>query len=171
MAKQQPKPGSFEERWMHRQRECGQEGLGLPDFLTCDDAILPTRAAPFLSFDEAEKRPRIWEVFGPKDYWSEADKVRLARYRMIGSDGCGNPICLEDETGVVWMLDHEDHFKTRQFVNSNLLALGESLLACMGEQNPSRLLGAIEKLDSPAVSMRTFWSEAAACFASLEDAE
>src|SRR5262245_21410703 len=120
MPNQRPQSGSFEDRWLRRQHECGQDDLGPPEFVACGDAVLPTEAAPFLSFDEAESQPHIWEVFGPKDRWTTSDKKRLAVYRMIGSDGCGNPICVEDKTGMVWMLDHEDYFKTRQFVNSSV---------------------------------------------------
>jgi SUKH-4 immunity protein len=171
MAKAKPKAGSFEDRWLRRQRECAQDGLGRPAFLKYGDATLPSKAAPFVSFEQAEDRPRIWEVFGAKEKWSASEKKRVGGYRMIGSDGCGNPICVEDGTGVVWMLDHEDYFRTRQFVNSSVHLLAECLLACMGERRPSRLLGAIEKLESPAAAKNSFWAEAAQNLGSVEAAE
>ncbi len=170
MAKRKPRPVSFEDRWILRRHECGQDDLRPPEFLKCGDAILPTEAAPFLSFDEAERGPRLWVVFGPKDSWSAADKKRVAGYRVIGSDGCGNPICLEDGTGFVWMLDHEDHFSTRRFVNSSVSLLAESLLACIGERKASRLLAAIKKIDPPGAAKKSFWDEAAQSLESVEDA-
>jgi hypothetical protein len=171
MAKRKAALGSFENRWLHRQHTCGQDDLGPPSFLKCGDAVLPSEAAPFVSFDKAADQPRLWEVFGPKNSWSATEKKHLDSYRMIGSDGCGNPICVEDRTGVVWMLDHENRFRTIQFVNSNVSLLAECLLACMGEEHSSALIAAIKQLDPPAAAMNTFWDEAARNLGSVEDAE
>lgn len=162
MAKRKGKQDSFKARWLTRQHECGQTDLGPPNFLSCGGGILPDEAAPFLTFDQAEIMPRLWKMFGPKDKWSTADKKLVDQYRMIGSDSSGNPICIEDETGLVWMLDHEDNFRTRQFVNSSVSLLADCLLACMGEQDRYNLLAAIKKLDLPAAAKNAFWNEAAA---------
>lgn len=165
------KSNSFADRWLRRQHECGQDDLGPPKFLNCGNAQLPSEAAPFLTFEKAKKRPHLWEIFGAKASWSAEDKNRLAGYRMIGSDGCGNPLCVEDPTGVVWMLDHEDNFRTRQYVNSSVALLAECLLVYMGEEEPSRLLAAVQKLDHPASAKETFWDEVAANLKSLGNAE
>src|SRR4051812_22043383 len=114
MAKRKPEPDSFEGRWIARQHDCGLAEIGPPTFLACGDAVLPSEAAPFLTFEEAQKMPRLWEVFGPNGSWSVDDKKRVSGYRMIGSDGSGNPFCVEEGTGSAWMLDHEDYFRTRQ---------------------------------------------------------
>lgn len=103
MEKRQAKAGSFEERWLHRQHACGEDDLGPPTFLKCGEAVLPDEAAPLLGFEEAAKPRRLWDVFGPKDMWSAPDKQRVASYQMIGSDGSGNPICIEDGAGAVWI--------------------------------------------------------------------
>ena len=86
---------------------------------------------PFLPFDLAALPVPIWEMFGSSADWSPADRDRLAPYLMIGSDGAGNPICLEQVTGQVILLDHEDRFRTVQFVNSGIHQLAECLLAFM----------------------------------------
>jgi hypothetical protein len=81
---------------------------------------------------------------------------------MIGADGAGNPICLEQSTGTVVLLDHEDHFRTRQFVNSSVRQLAECLLAFMGEQEPERFRSAVRAIDPAALAEQSFWSCAAA---------
>src|SRR5687767_8736902 len=77
---------------------------------------LPREAGPMLSFGDTARMPRIDEVFSPGT-WKQPDVARLEEYRMLGSDGAGNPICLHEPSGAVWLLDHEDHFRTRQFMN------------------------------------------------------
>jgi hypothetical protein len=81
---------------------------------------------------------------------------------MIGSDGAGNPICVEKGTGAVVLLDHEDWFRTRQFINSSVRQLAECLLAYMGEQDPDRFRAAIKAIDSAAIAEGTFWWHEAA---------
>lgn len=76
---------------------------------------------------------------------------------MIGSDGAGNPICVNAETNEIWLLDHEDHFRTRQFVNSSLSCLSESLLAYMGETDANRFRLSISEIDPPAAKNGAFW--------------
>ena len=67
------------------------------------------------------------------------------------------------------MLDHEDHFRTKQFVNSSVHLLAECLLVCMGERDASRLLAAVEQLDQLAAAKKTFWREAAANLATMDE--
>lgn len=78
---------------------------------------------------------------------------------MIGSDGAGNPLCA-DEAGAVWMLDHEDSFRTREFVNSSVHLLAECLLAAQGENDPARMLAAVTNIDPPAAKNGCFWPQA-----------
>lgn len=101
------------------------EGLGLRKdtmhFLRV--AGLPDDAAPFLSFSYlAEGRLRgVDEVF----------KVRegLSRYKAIGFDGNGCPICIDagQEDRIV-CLDHDQDFEA-VFVNASVPQLAETLLA------------------------------------------
>jgi hypothetical protein len=76
---------------------------------------------------------------------------------MIGSDGAGNPICVEQSTGTVIMLEHEDWFRTLQFVNSSIRQLAECLLAYMGEHDADRFRVAIRQIDPPALTESAFW--------------
>jgi hypothetical protein len=147
---------SFAERWARKERECGFESCPAK-MITCGLGLLPDSAAPFVTFDRAARPVPIWEVFGATADWSPADRERLARYRMIGADGAGNPICLEQATGQVVLLDHEDRFRTVQFVNSGIRQLAECLLAFMGEQDPDRLRKAIAQIDPAALGERGFW--------------
>ena len=71
------------------------------------EAGLPRACAPFLCFEEVSKGlPRLWEVFAPGQ-WQPHEKAGLEHYLMIGSDGGGNPFCIDERDGKVVMLDHE----------------------------------------------------------------
>src|SRR5262245_22819209 len=86
-------------------------------------AGLPSDAAPFLSFDapQAAKLPTV------ADRWGLATDFH--RYRVLGSDGAGNPIALDEESGgEVVCLDHENRF-ARVFMNTSVRQMAESLLA------------------------------------------
>jgi hypothetical protein len=146
----------FELRWKRKERACGMKSPAAR-FLQFLGVTLPIDAAPFLSFEDAERAPLLWELYGPADEWSAADRSRLGAYRAIGSDGAGNPICVESSSGVVWLLDHEDQFKTRQFVNSSAWQLAESLLARLGEKDVARLRAAISAIDQAAFANGAFW--------------
>ncbi len=151
----------FEERWRQKERQCG-----FKDFTTamveCGLSILPDSAAPFVTFKEASQPVSIWEAFGSPSDWSPADRERLASYSMIGSDGAGNPICVEQLSGAVLLLDHEDWFRTVQFINSGVSQLGECLLAYMGENDGMHFRLAVEAIDPPAMAQGTFWWDEAA---------
>lgn len=147
---------SFADRWARKWAACGFEDVGI-EMMPCGAAVLPDSAAPCLSFDRAEKPVPLLKVFGLK--WSPEDRERLATYQVIGSDGAGNPICVED--GKVVLLDHEDHFSTRRLVNSSIHCLAECLLAYMGEKNPERFRDAVRAIDPPALEEATFWWHAA----------
>ncbi len=81
---------------------------------------------------------------------------------MIGIDGAGNPVCIEEPSGCIWVLDHEDNFRSRLFMNSGISCLAESLLAYMGESDAERFREAIRAIDARALSEGTFWWHEAA---------
>lgn len=86
-------------------------------------AGLPQDAAPFLSF-EAPKS-------GPLPTLAQKWKLppSFAVFRLIGSDGSGNPLALdESQNGEVVLLDHDLKF-ARVLVNKSIRQLAESLLA------------------------------------------
>ena len=105
--------------------------------------------------------PLIWEVFASPQDFSPEHRSRLGGYRTIGSDGAGNPLCIEDPSGMIWLLDHENWFRSRQFVNSGVQHLAECLLAYMGEVSVERFRDAVCGIDAPALSEGTFWWHAA----------
>jgi SUKH-4 immunity protein len=142
-----------------------------------NEALRPTGAAlgawcdmaPCVTFDKAARPVPIWEVFASPGDWSPAERERLMAYRMIGADGAGNPICVEQGSGAVVLLDHEDWFHSRQFVNSSVGQLAECLLAYMGEQDAARFRSAVGSIDPPALAEGALWWYEAACLDS--DAE
>jgi hypothetical protein len=145
------------------------------------EAGLPKSAAPCLSLDQlAAGKHRIWEIWGsPKD-WAEPARQRLAPYCQIGSDDdSGNPICLDEARGgQVWLLEHEDDFRSLEFMNSSVPQLAEFLLLyeqfvgkIQSEHGEDAFLegrfpaGSLDLLrnelqaaDEPALGKRTFWS-------------
>jgi hypothetical protein len=155
----------FAARWQRKWTACGFEDIGT-EMVACGEAVLPDAAAPFLSFGRADRPTPIWEVFGIPDHWPPAERERLAAFRIIGVDGAGNPLCVEQPGGAIVMLDHEDQFRTRQFVNSGVSQLAECLLAFMGERDPVRFRTAVRELDPPAMAERSFWWHEAAGFGS-----
>jgi hypothetical protein len=47
----------------------------------------------------------------------------------LGSDGAGNPLCIDtEESGKVFMVDHDDAFRSRRLVASSVPQLAEALL-------------------------------------------
>ncbi|HEY2787695.1 MAG TPA: hypothetical protein VGJ05_22245, partial [Fimbriiglobus sp.] len=90
---------SFNERWSRKELECGF-GVIASKMVDCGSDMLPDDAAPCLTFELAAQPVQIWKMFGSQSDWSPEDRERLAPYFMIGSDGAGNPICIENTTGI-----------------------------------------------------------------------
>jgi SUKH-4 immunity protein len=103
------------------------------------EAGLPADCSPFLSFEQVERLPRLWDIFSPGK-WEQKQKDRVSQYIMIGSDDAGNAICLDESTdGRVVIVDHETLFEKTGFwsrnklpaihpMNRSVLQLAESLL-------------------------------------------
>src|SRR5215204_4808602 len=71
------------------------------------EAGLPKSCAPCLTFDDLTDGLRhLWEVFSPSQ-WRQEEKRRLEHYGLIGSDGAGDPICIDERDGRVIILNHE----------------------------------------------------------------
>ena len=86
------------------------------------EAGLPQAAAPFLSFrpPEAGTLERVSEA------WSQP--AGFSRYRIVGSNACGDPVCLdEEENGQVVLLNHDNRFK-RVVIALSVFTLAECLL-------------------------------------------
>src|SRR5262249_13846767 len=100
--------------------------------------------------------PQVWEVFAPGQ-WKNRQKDHLLQYRILGLDGAGNPICVQEVTGEVWLLDHEGWFHSGQFINSSIAQLAECLLAYMGESDADSFSNAVQRLDPRALREGNFW--------------
>lgn len=86
-------------------------------------AGLPDSVAPFLSFSEIKEQslrsPNL--VFG-------IDYPELARYIMIGSNGSGDPVCIDSLIAdQIVYLNHDNYFE-RVFVSSSISQLGFALI-------------------------------------------
>ena len=87
-------------------------------------AGLPEDAAPFLTFEAPDDSGELPTV---AQQWNQSKT--FAAYRVIGSDGSGNPIALDEtNNGEVVLLDHENKF-AKVLVNKSVRQLAESLLA------------------------------------------
>ena len=121
------------------------------------EAGLPKSCGPFLTFEEvAQGLPRLWEVYSPGQ-WTARELVPMEPYLMLGSEGAGDPICLDERDGRVVLLDHEIHFReVRAFVNCSLPQLAESLLIYETVPAESRS-EELRRIDPPAVEKGAFW--------------
>ena len=124
--------------------------LSEPDRELLTQVGLPETAAPFLSFGryvDFLDLSRSDERIGPL----------VEGLVQIGSDGAGNPICLEAATGDVVLVDH-DHEFGRQFVNSSVLQLAESLVVYGRLRGDvGRWTNQIRGFDPAALAPATFW--------------
>ncbi len=170
---------SFREQW-------GRDGdppLPFPGGATDDVAIpesakaflnnagLPEAAAPFLDFSDRGD--------GPLPRASEAWGIGPAftAHRVIGSNDCGDPICLDERAqGRVVYLNHDNGFQA-VFVNSSVQQLASALLAyrqlvrdTQARNGPDawldsnvpadlveRLRDELQRIDPPALGDSAFW--------------
>jgi hypothetical protein len=84
---------------------------------------LPSQAAPFLSFDLIQEG-KLWtpnQVF-------KIDFEGLDSYLMIGSNGSGDPICIDTSQGnEIVYLNHDNYFE-RIFINKSVLQFAICLI-------------------------------------------
>ncbi len=135
-------------------------------------AGLPDSAAPFLDF-QAPESGMLPDV---SEKWNQDPSFQ--RYRIIGNNGSGDPVCLDEaENGWVVYLNHDFDFKP-VLINLSIQALAESLLVYRQfiretqEQNgedawldcdiPDELLERLEselkRIDTAGMSPDCFWT-------------
>jgi hypothetical protein len=135
------------------------------------EAGLPKDAAPFLSFSA----PKSGSI--PSAAQTYRLSVEFSRYKIIGSTGWGDPVCLDTgANGLVVHLDHEARFRP-VFINGSVPQLAAFLLsyrriieatnASNGEwafldgNIPADLRQSLEddlrKIDAEALREGTFW--------------
>ncbi len=123
-------------------------------------AGLPDSAAPFLSFEvpKSGSLPTVsqaWQL--PETY---------SHFRVIGFNGSGDPICLDEKAfGAVVFLNHDNNFE-RVLMNSSVLQLAESLLvfrSCVQKKTTTELEAwcseELKRIDETAWQQSNFWRE------------
>jgi hypothetical protein len=132
---------------------------------------LPKQAAPYLDFGGKYN----FEIPSVAEQWRAGEAFR--RYRIIGANGFGDPVCLDEAAdGAVVYLNHDDEMK-RRFMNSNVQCLAFSLLAFrdvvretlksggpdawLDNNIPSEVVDQfilrMDEIDAAAIKADTFW--------------
>lgn len=178
-------PEEFVQRWNEPENLIRPDEAQLQQYEVGEEAKqfllragLPASAAPFTSFLGEGQLGRLWEVWGLDEEETAYAKDDFFNYLLIGSDGSGNPFCLDQENNdIVVILDHDYGFQAVTFVNSSVAQLAECLLVYrhLMEQNTqgndedsfpealssNDLLAWVEKeflrIDSRAMSRECFW--------------
>jgi len=132
---------------------------------------LPEEAAPFLNF----KPPKSGTLQRVSFAWHQP--ATFDRYRMIGSNGSGDPVCLDEETdGQVVYLNHDNRFQ-RVLMASSVITLAASLLQVRdfaAESGGFSAMTSAESLEPLAARLRTidpavcgadgYWQQEIRCF-------
>jgi hypothetical protein len=114
----------------------------------------PEDAAPFLSFGVGSDKvlKKLSSAFSFMD--REFD-----RYRLLGSNGSGDFVCIDESDGSVIYLNHDSNMK-RVFINSSVLQFAESL-CLMAEVIQSHFAvdfgAALARIDSAALDVDAMW--------------
>ena len=83
---------------------------------------LPAQAAPFLDFGP----PKSGTLERVSAVWHQPPA--FDRYRMIGGNGSGDPVCFDEETGgQIVYLNHDNRFQ-RVLMASSIFTLAECLV-------------------------------------------
>lgn len=128
------------------------------DFLLV--AGLPRAAAPFLSFEV----PETGSLPTAAEAWQLTEAYNC--YRVIGFNGAGDSICLDENAGgAIVFLNHDQRFE-RVLMNTSVSQLAESLLvfrALMQGDGSAELrtwcLDEMRKVDEEAWSLTSFWRD------------
>ncbi|WP_394001988.1 SUKH-4 family immunity protein [Luteimonas sp. WGS1318] len=150
----------FIERWQQKVADCDNSSPPVK-MIPIANTYLPDSAAPFMNFTAAANPAPIYDLFGIPSDWTDDDRRGLHEYAVIGSDDAGSPICLDGDGRVV-ILDHEDCFRTLQFVNSSIWQLSECLLAYLWEHDADRFRSVVDAVDKSALQLGSFWWHEAA---------
>jgi hypothetical protein len=148
-------------------------GLGPADAEWLSTVGLPLGAAPFLGFGEGEARglPTVNDFFG-------LDGRVDPRYRVIGTNGSGDPIVVDvGGGGTVFYLNHDDDFRP-VFTNTSVRHLASCLAAFtkmiaeaqaangpdayLDDNVPApvveRFVARVRDVDPPALQPATMWA-------------
>jgi hypothetical protein len=120
------------------------------------EAGLPKSCAPFLTFDAVgkglPKLDSLWRLDGVAGF----DTDFLSRYHVLGSDGAGNPLCIDtEEHGKIFMVDHDNAFRSRRLVASSVPQLAEALLI-IHTQPREQFVALFKEIDPDACAPDSF---------------
>ena len=141
---------NFAARWRQKMRALG---LDVSPFVSCGMWLLPQEAPPLLRFERAASPAALWDIYNANSAWSPAERERFAAFRVIGSFGTDNPICLVERTVVLL----ESQFQESVFMNRGIPELAECLLAYLGESDPDKFREAVLAVDPLALTDGAFW--------------
>jgi hypothetical protein len=125
---------------------------------------LPSEASPFLTFGPL-KTGLFSKKYLPtaKDIYNIDESFK--KYIIIGSDGSGNPICLNIQNKEIYLLNHENKFYPR-FLNTSLPQLAHFLLEIRisGEKlstltGYNEIIGKLKNIDKRAIENQSWWTE------------
>ena len=126
---------NFKAKWkpneIHPWTEFSPEQLNKTSLsnLTKDFLIngFPESSAPFLSFGIENYDSKFITI---AEYYSDYQlDSKTKNYWIFGSDGNGNPICIDSNSkDEILLLDHEQSFEPIQKINRNVIELSQCLL-------------------------------------------
>ena len=87
----------------------------------------PNGAAPFLNFDLENSDGKLKNI---AEYYSNQEQIEgTENYWVFGSDGAGNPICIDSSSNdKILLLDHELGFQPIEHINKDVIELAYYLL-------------------------------------------
>jgi hypothetical protein len=87
----------------------------------------PKSAAPCLSFEWTIYKGKFCNIADAYPEWADHNSAK--NHWIIGSDGAGNPICVDvSENDKITLHDHEQRFEIIEVINSSISELAECLL-------------------------------------------
>jgi hypothetical protein len=140
------------------------------------EAGLPAEAAPCLDFGP----PKNGTLERVSTIWHQPSA--FDRYLIIGGNGSGDPVCLDEATeGEVVYLNHDNKFK-RVLMASSVFSLAECLLELrdaivkaggdterVGQQDYDALLARFRLIDPASSGKGGFWEQELGSFRAVQD--
>ncbi|HXI52117.1 MAG TPA: SUKH-4 family immunity protein [Candidatus Saccharimonadales bacterium] len=135
------------------------------------EAGLPDQAAPFLDFGP----PKSGTLERASVVWHQPST--FDRYRIVGGNGSGDPVCLDEEVGgQIVYLNHDNRFQ-RVLMASSIFTLAECLVEfrdvvagaggdteSVTPQQYAALLARFRGIDPAASGAGGYWEQEIGCF-------
>jgi hypothetical protein len=120
------------------------------------EAGLPEEAPPFLSFFPGDDPAALAKL-------TEVDPLlskRFSRYRVLGNNGSGDTLCIDERDGSVVYLNHDSNMR-RVFINSSLGQFAEALclmVEFLHQNTKMDFRAELSRIDPPALRSGTMWA-------------